>query len=464
VRRGGLAPLALIVALLGGCVSRSAGRAEADALLEQRIAVARRPLDDAQTRAARQALLSKPLDADRAARLAVLAHPDVDAAYAELGVARAELVRALRLPNPELEAAVTFHDGAHDYELGASIDVIGFLRLASAGAAADKALDAAAIEAAGMAIDAAFQAKLAFYRYVAARQALEMRRTAAFALAQGAEAARAIHQAGNSPALESLGQQALFEESRVMVTRAEVEERGAREALSLAMGVFGTEAASWRVPDRLLDPPAREPGAADAERRALAQSLELRALRARYAAAAARSDLAAWGWVPELSAGAVAEREEGHWEVGPQVAVEVPLFYQGQGEADAAGAQMAAARARIRGTAAMVRAAARNMTVRVQAAREQALFYRDTLLPLRQRVVDETLRHYNAMNTSVFALLSAKRDHIEAGRAYVEALRDYWTARAELEQLLAGRLPRGAGSAAAEGDSAAGSAAPAAEH
>ncbi|MEJ7727752.1 MAG: TolC family protein [Polyangiaceae bacterium] len=101
-------------------------------------------------------------------------------------------------------------------------------------------------------------------------------------------------------------------------------------------------------------------------------------------------------------------------------------------------------RARTRAAAAMLRSAARNAAVRVQAAREQALFHRDTLLPLRERVVDETLRQYNAMNATVFALLSAKRDHIDGGRAYVEALRDYWMARAELDQLLAGRLPRGA--------------------
>lgn len=48
------------------------------------------------------------------------------------------------------------------------------------------------------------------------------------------------------------------------------------------------------------------------------------------------------------------------------------------------------------------------------------------------------------MNTSVFQLLIARRDQIEAGRAYVEALREYWLAAADLEQLLAGRLPEGA--------------------
>ena len=41
-------------------------------------------------------------------------------------------------------------------------------------------------------------------------------------------------------------------------------------------------------------------------------------------------------------------------------------------------------------------------------------------------------------------LLIARRDQIEAGRSYVEALREYWVAKADLEQLLAGRVPEGA--------------------
>lgn len=441
MRRRARALLVLVSSTaLAGCISSSRGRAEADALLEQRVGIARGRADDAATRAARDEILSRPLTADSAARLAVLHHPDVDAAYAEIGVARGELVRAVRLPNPEVEAAVLFHDGEQDYEIGATIDITDFFRLATSGGAAGDALDAAAVEAAGTAMDVALDARRAFYDHVAARQILEMRRTSAFALAQGADAARRIHEAGNTAALGLASEQVMYEESRLLVARAEADAIAARERLSVALGLHGTEAAAWHVPERLPDPPAQEIATSDAERLALARSLDLRALRSRYAAAAGRSDLAAWAWFPDIAAGAVAEREEGHWEVGPQIGIEVPIFYQGQGEAAAAEAEMEAAKARLRGVATNVRAAARTLTVRLRTAREQATFYRETLLPLRQRVVDETQLQFNAMNTGIFQLLAARRDQIEAGRAYVEALRDYWTARAEVEQLLAGRL------------------------
>ena len=74
------------------------------------------------------------------------------------------------------------------------------------------------------------------------------------------------------------------------------------------------------------------------------------------------------------------------------------------------------------------------------AARARALHYRQTLLPLAARVVSESQREYNAMVIGVFQLLQAKRDEIETGRRYVEALTDYWVARTELERAVGGEL------------------------
>ncbi len=45
------------------------------------------------------------------------------------------------------------------------------------------------------------------------------------------------------------------------------------------------------------------------------------------------------------------------------------------------------------------------------------------------------------MAMPVFMLLSAKQAEIDAGRAYLESIRDYWMARAELERATGGALP-----------------------
>ena len=88
-----------------------------------------------------------------------------------------------------------------------------------------------------------------------------------------------------------------------------------------------------------------------------------------------------------------------------------------------------------------IRAVARATASRLAAARERATYIKNVLLPSRERILNATQLQYNGMGASVFQLLMAKREQIATAQSYVEALRDYWTAFAEAEQLRAGRLP-----------------------
>jgi outer membrane protein, heavy metal efflux system len=86
----------------------------------------------------------------------------------------------------------------------------------------------------------------------------------------------------------------------------------------------------------------------------------------------------------------------------------------------------------------------------VLGAQDRARYYRDILLPLHERVVSEGQLQYNAMQIGIFQLLRDRAQQIEAGVAYVEELRDYWVARADLAQILSGRLPISTGSPVGE--------------
>jgi cobalt-zinc-cadmium efflux system outer membrane protein len=77
----------------------------------------------------------------------------------------------------------------------------------------------------------------------------------------------------------------------------------------------------------------------------------------------------------------------------------------------------------------------------LRAAADRATRLRTSVIPLRQRMVAETQKHVNAQDVSVFVLLQAKQAEIEAGKSYVDALRDYWVARIELERATGGQLP-----------------------
>jgi len=68
--------------------------------------------------------------------------------------------------------------------------------------------------------------------------------------------------------------------------------------------------------------------------------------------------------------------------------------------------------------------------------------YRRTVLPLREQIVDLTLKNYNYMLTGAFDLLMAKQQEFEAYQKYLEAIRDYWIIHADMQRSLGGRLPR----------------------
>ena len=77
----------------------------------------------------------------------------------------------------------------------------------------------------------------------------------------------------------------------------------------------------------------------------------------------------------------------------------------------------------------------------MEGARDRALYYRDILLPLQERIVNEVQLQYNAMQLGPIQLLRAREQQIETAVAYIEALYDYWLARGDLGQILNGRLP-----------------------
>ena len=69
------------------------------------------------------------------------------------------------------------------------------------------------------------------------------------------------------------------------------------------------------------------------------------------------------------------------------------------------------------------------------------MYYRDILLPLHERIVNEAQLQYNAMQLGPLQLLRAREQQIKPPLHTSKSLRDYWLARGDLGQVLSGRLP-----------------------
>jgi cobalt-zinc-cadmium efflux system outer membrane protein len=308
----------------------------------------------------------------------------------------------------------------------------------------------AKIRVSGLVLDFAARVRTAFLWHQANQQMLDLRQTIVQALAASFEVTRRLLEAGNITDLEFARERALLETGKLALRSAEVAVRQSREELNTLMGLWGKQT-EWRTDERLPEIPQRPIPTEDLERVALDRSVDV--LNARQRLLSAGEQLGfnrTTALIPELHAGPLGERVDGSWEVGPTLEFPIPLFDQGQARVGRAAAELRRAQQEYYALAVRIRSTARAIRDRMQGARDRALYYRDIMLPLRERIVNEAQLHYNAMQLGPIQLLRAREQQIETAVAYIEALRDYWLARGDAGQILSGRLPSSNGMVSAQ--------------
>jgi cobalt-zinc-cadmium efflux system outer membrane protein len=223
---------------------------------------------------------------------------------------------------------------------------------------------------------------------------------------------------------------------------SEEEVADARERLTDLMGLWGDDT-QWVAPFRLPELPENE---------VEPHGLESLAMRQRADLGAARQDAVVLAqtlgytdqirFLSSLTLGPEAEREtDGQWRIGPSLSLPVPIFDQGQGAVARATSLLRQSQQRYFAMAVSIRSQVRAARTRMYNARERVEFYRHEVLPVQQHLLEQTQLQYNGMLVGVFQLLQVRRDQIEAGTEYINALHQYWSARNELERAVGGRLP-----------------------
>ncbi len=406
-------------------------------------------------------LLGKPLSAEDAVQIALLNNPGLQARYAELGIAEADLVRASRWSGPKLGFARLTRGDEVEREASVFFDVLGLISIPLSTRAQEKRFEAARHRAAEEAVNLAFAARRAWIEAVAAGQTGRYMEDVRLAAEASADLARRMAQTGNWPFLTMAREQAFYAEATAQLARVRQAEVAAREALTRRMGLWG-EDIGYTLPERLPELPesAREGG--DLEAQALAQRLDVQAARHDAEGLAASLGLTkTTRFLNLLEVGALrntatSEPVQRGWEVE----LRVPIFDFGGARTARAEHQYMQAVNRVADTAIRARSEVRESYAAYRTAFDLARHYRDEIVPLRKRISEEMLLRYNGMLSSVFELLADSRATVASVNAYVEAQRDFWIAETNLQMALTTGSP-GAGPAAAPAMAEAGSAAPA---
>jgi cobalt-zinc-cadmium efflux system outer membrane protein len=389
--------------------------------------------------------LAEPLQADIAVQIAMLRNPELQLQFARLGISAAEVFDASRLTNPLLSFAVLRPRAAVSGTKQTAGATFGFsdllLRSARRGVAASEYQRVQQLVAAAI-LNLAIEVQHAWLDCVDAAQRAAIRQTIAESAQTAAALATRYADAGNISQLTLQLRAAAASEAQIASQAALIEQSRARSRLQTLLGL-GSDESQWMLPTTLPTPPAAEASAAQLQTIASAQRLDLAAAHS-HAIALTRQLTAThrYRYLGTSEIGAVSEREaDGTWRVGPSLTLALPLFNQGQGALARATAELNAARAAERALELQIGNEVQLQTERLHLAREQTTTYRESLIPQREAVVARLAEQANFMLTDTFNLLLAKQQEYSAYEGYVDAVHDYWVARAELTRAVGGRLP-----------------------
>lgn len=392
---------------------------------------------------AMDSMLSRPLTLDSAITIALLNNSHLQAAYEELGVAQADLVKAGMVANPKLGGLIQFPltGGSANVDAGVGFNFLSLLTRSARVRVAEQRFEATKLEVADVVLRHIAMVKGSFVAVQAAQQ-LEQIDLALAQAAQGAyDTAKGLHDAGNISDLRLAREQALYEQARMEWLDSQGRVVTTRERLNRLLGLWG-ENVAWTIEESLRGVPAELVALDQLESRAIAQRLDLAAAKRRTGVVAAALRLSVdWSWLHGLDAGAELAREtDGGLSLGPSVELELPIFDQGQADDARLRAELRRSYRQVTALAVDIRSHVRERRAELLRRRRKAIHYREVVIPLHEQIVAETMRHYNFMLVGVFELLEEKRREQEAYHRYVEETRDYWVARAELERVVGGRL------------------------
>ena len=445
--------VASTVLLLGGCASFTpdGGFNSVKSAVEERTGVAprwvRNDRDAGEVRdAVRRAVGSGPLTADRAVEIALMNNPSLQATYAELGIAEADLVQAGRLVNPGFSFGRTRR--GHDVEIERAfiMNVMGLLTMPLRTQIERRRFDVAKTRVAADATRIAADARRAYYGAVAAQEGVKYMEQVKEAAEASAELARRMAAAGNFSKLDHAREQLFYAETTAQLARVKQAAISERERLTRLMGLWG-EDLQFKLPDRLPDLPKMARDLKQLESTALQQRLDVQtAMKEAQSVASSLGLTRVTGFFSVLELSYIHNNESGEpRQTGYEIELRLPIFDWGGARLKRAEYTYMQAVNRASDIAVRARSEVRESFEAYRTSFDLARHYRDEIVPLRKRISDENVLRYNGMLISVFELLTDARQQVTSVNNYINALRDFWVADATLQVALTGTSPGGAG-------------------
>jgi outer membrane protein TolC len=375
-------------------------------------------------------------------QIALLNNRGLQATYADLGIADADVAQAGRLRNPGFSFTRLRRADEVEIERMFLLDLLGLLTMPIRTELEKHRLALTQDRVAGEVLQVAADTRRAWHRAIAARESAKYAEQVKEAAEAGAGLARRMAAAGNFSKLDQAREQVFYAEATAYLARARQAALAERERLTQWMGLWGDDIA-FQLPERLPELPPAPREIADVEAQALRQRLDVRgAMKEAEGIAASLALTRATGFISVLELGYQRNSASGlPRQTGYEIEIRLPIFDWGDARAARAEHVYMQAVNRAADTAVRARSEVREAYGAYRTAFDLARHYRDEIVPLRKRISEENLLRYNGMLISVFELLADARSQIGAVNAAIETLRDFWLAEANLELALTAGSP-----------------------
>ena len=397
-----------------------------------------------------RALLAKPLNVSAAVQIALINNRGLQAAFYELGISEAEMVEASLPPPPTLSFLRIVGSGGFEIERQIIQNVLALLTLPRRREIAETRFRQAQARAVDTTLRVAMEAARAYYRVVAANEALRFLEESRLSAEATSDIAKQLGETGAMSRLDQAREHVFYAEVSGQVATARLRQRSERERLIRALGLWGNDT-KFTLPSRLAALPAKPRSLPSVEQEAVLRRTDLVIARMEIDILALQLGLTRkTRFINALEAAGVSKAEKdvitsgGQTEVdkikrrGFELDIQIPIYDFGEARVRLAEETYMQAVNRLLERAVNARSEAREAYQTYRGAYDIARHYEREVLPLRQIISDETMLNYNAMIRDLFTLLGEARARITANIQAIEARRDFWLATVDLHAAIVG--------------------------
>jgi cobalt-zinc-cadmium efflux system outer membrane protein len=389
-------------------------------------------------------LLEDGLTREEAVELALRNNDRLQAAFAELGIAGADLDQAGLHTNPSLDFLARFPGGESGSELEAELlfSLADIWLLGPRQEVEQARLQQVAAQVVNDVLNTAADTRMAYDHCLVLESLVAQTAETAAAVAKWRDQVYARYEHGYSSELELSMADAEVVESEVDLAEMKAEQQVARARLGRLLGL--TDEHKMSLVGSLVEAPSAPPDLHDATRRALAGRPDLQAARAGLWASDRALLLQRKSRWEHVSLGpAYAHEPDGEDLWGVVLEVDLPIFDSNRAQQRRAAAELGQAERQVGAVEAMVREQVVTAWEELALAHRRESAMREELLPARERAFEHAQKYWREMQLNMLYLLEAQRELSDARRQHLEAVYELRRAWVELEFAVGGKLTDG---------------------